>query len=192
MSAVGRDALDALYASTDDPWNFRTSDYERAKYDATIAALPRTTFRSILEIGCGNGELARRLAPRAERYTGVDAVEVALDAARRAVPEGRFHRVYLPCDLPTGAHDLLVLSEILYFLDEPGLGSLAVQIDRRWPAAELLCVTWLGPSGNALEGGEALRLFGDATARATRCVRMDPAYRIDLFAPLSEKEGRCE
>ncbi len=192
MSAVKRAALDALYAGTDDPWNFRTSDYERQKYDATIATLPASRLRHVLEVGCGNGELARRLAARCDDYTGVDAVDVALEAARRAVPHGNFVQSYLPCDLPEGDYDLLVLSEILYFLDAPGLSSLAVQIDSRWPAATVLCVTWLGPSGNPLEGDEALHLFGAATSRRTRCVRMEATYRIDLFASLTQKEPSCK
>ena len=191
MNAVKRTTLDALYADTDDPWNFRTSEYERRKYDATIAALPRAHFRHILEIGCGNGELARHLSTRCDAYTGLDAVEVALDAARRAVPQGRFVQAYLPCDLPEGAYDLIVLSEILYFLDAPGLGSLAAQIDSRWPAAPVLCVTWLGPSGNPLEGPEALHLFGAATARGTSCAREDVSYRIDRFEPLADGVRPC-
>ena len=191
MNAVERTTLDALYADTDDPWNFRTSDYEQAKYDATVAALPGPHFRHILEIGCGNGELARHLSARCDAYTGLDAVEVALEAARRAVPEGRFIQAYLPCDLPDGAYDLLVLSEILYFLDGPGLGSLATQINARWPDAAILCVTWLGPSGNPLQGAEALHLFGAATERGTSCAREDPNYRIDRFEPLVDGVRPC-
>jgi len=183
VTAVPVEALQALYARTDDPWHFRTSAYERAKYDATLAALPAPRFRHILEVGCGNGALAARLAPRAAAYTGLDGVEVALSAARRAVPSGRFMRGFLPCELPPGAYDLIVLSEILYFLDRPGLEALARQVDRRWPGANLLCVTWRGPSGNPLEGEEALRLFRAATPRAATCLMARPEFRIDRFDP---------
>lgn len=183
MSAVGREHLRALYAGGDDPWGFRTSDYERSKFEATRAALLREGYESALEVGCGNGELARRLAPLCARYAGLDAVEAALAAARRAVPEGTFVQGYLPCELPGGSHDLIVLSEILYFLDEPGLAALAGQIARRWPGAEVLAVTWLGPSGNALEGEAALAAFARAAAPALALVpvaRTD-RYRIDRF-----------
>ncbi len=180
MSGVGLDRLQQIYAETDDPWRFRTSAYEQAKFVATRDALPRQHYGSALEIGCGNGELARHLAPRCARYHGVDAVERALAAARRAVPGGAFHHLVLPAPLPDGPHDLIVLSEILYFLDAPGIVALAAQIEERWPAADLVCVTWLGPSGNPLEGDEALGVFRDALPRALHSVASTDLYRIDV------------
>ena len=36
--AVQRDHLDWLYAETDDPWNFRASAYEAARFAATLSA----------------------------------------------------------------------------------------------------------------------------------------------------------
>lgn len=182
--AVPREHLEALYANGDDPWSFRTSPYERAKFEATRAALLRPRYASALEIGCGNGELARRLSPLCDRYTGLDAVETALEAARRAVPGGNFVQGFLPCELPDGSHDLVVLSEILYFLDLSGLRELGRQVVRRWPGAEVLAVTWRGPSGNSLEGEAALdafaRVVGPALA-ATPVARTE-CYRIDRFA----------
>jgi hypothetical protein len=38
--------FDRLYGQDPDPWRFATSDYERAKYAATVAALPRERFAS--------------------------------------------------------------------------------------------------------------------------------------------------
>lgn len=182
-SAVGLDHLDALYAEGDDPWGFRTSAYEQAKFAATRAALSRPAYDSALEPGCGNGELARHIAPLCRRYTGIDAVETALEAARRAVPQGRFVQGFLPCAFPPGDYDLVLLSEVLYFLDRPGLDALAREIAARCPAAEVLAVTWLGPSGNPLQGGEALEAFAAAMAPAF-CripVLCQPRFRIDRF-----------
>ena len=183
MSAVAPAALEAIYADGDDPWNFRSSPYEAAKFAATANALPRARYRSALELGCGNGELARRLAPRCARYTGLDAVGTALEAARRAVPDGRFVQGFLPCPLPPGDHDLIVLSEVLYFLDAWGIDWLAEEIDRLWPAADVVIVTWRGPSGNALEGEAALALFlaaADASRRAATA-RLEDRYRIEVL-----------
>lgn len=182
MTAISLNHLTALYATGDDPWNFRTSSYERKKFLATCEALPRKQYCSALELGCGNGELASHLAPRCAQYTGVDAVETALQAARRAVPKGYFLKSFLPASLPNGDYDLIVLSEILYFLDRPGLSTLARQIDRRWTAADIICVTWLGPSGNALQGEEAFSLYACASERRFVCKRATPEYRIDLAA----------
>ena len=184
MSGVDERHLREIYADGDDPWNFRTSEYEAAKFAATFDALPRARYRSALELGCGNGELARRIAPRCDAYVGLDAVEVALDSARRAVPGASFRQGFLPCPLPEGDHDLIVLSEILYFLDVEVIDWLAGELDRLHAEADIVCVTWRGPSGNPLEGETALALFLAATERRNvRTVRLAPEYRIDLLTP---------
>ncbi len=183
MSGVAQEHLQAIYADGDDPWGFRTSSYEQEKFRATADALLRPTYESALELGCGNGELARHIAPRCTLYTGVDAVAKALAAARRAVPKGRFVQAFLPGDLPDGPHDLIILSEVLYFLDPPALVSLGRDIASRWPRAEVLAVTWLGPTGNPLEGEAALAVFVDATAPALTVAKIARTnhYRIDRF-----------
>ena len=42
--SLAADFFDTLYQADPDPWRFETSDYEAAKYAATIAALPQTTL----------------------------------------------------------------------------------------------------------------------------------------------------
>lgn len=184
MNAVSAAHLEGLYADTDDPWNFRDSAYEQKKFAATLAALGRDAYVSALELGCGNGELSRHLAPLCASYTGVDAVEAAVAAARQAVPQGRFVQAFLPCVLPEGDYDLIVVSEILYFLDRTGLVALANQIAQRWPRAEILSVNWLGPSGNPLEGEEALGVFRQAMGPSTAMISVARTehYRIDRLA----------
>lgn len=180
------DDLNALYAATDDPWDFRTSPYEAGKFTATVAALPRPRYAHALELGCGNGELARRIALRCDVYTGIDAVEIPLAAARRAVPHGRFVRGFLPCPLPDGPYDLILLSEILYFLDRDSIATLASQLDADHPGADIVAVTWCGPSGNAIEGEAAVDCYANGSAR-TRFPfkRTHSDFRIDRFAPLT-------
>lgn len=180
MNAVDRPRLNALYATTDDPWAFRTSAYEQAKFRATREALPRQRYASALEIGCGNGELARHIAPLCAAYRGLDAVEAALVAARRAVPKGDFRQIFLPARLPEGDHDLIVLSEVLYFLSPDGLRDLSRQVHERWPAADVICVTWLGDSGNPLQGEDALALFVSVSGRDYVRAGGTADYRIDL------------
>lgn len=185
MTGVPDSHLAALYRDTDDPWNFRTSVYESERFHAVLASLPDARLRSILEIGCGNGELARQLVPRCASYTGLDAAEPALSAARKAVPSARFVKGFLPCPLPDGDHDLILLSEILYFLDPGGITDLALEIDARWPTACLVCVNYRGPSGNLVECEAALALFLASldTRRTLRTVHLDPTFRIDLAGP---------
>jgi SAM-dependent methyltransferase len=180
MTGVGMGHLSALYADTSDPWGCEHSPYEQAKYRATRGALSRLYYRSVFELGCGNGQLARHLIGACDFYTGMDAVEKPLEAARTAVPEGRFVKGYYPCALPDGDFDLIVLSEILYFLDCDSIRELAGDIAARWPEAEVICVTWRGPSGNPLQGEEALCTFVAALeTHAFACITQTLDYRID-------------
>lgn len=48
--------------------------------------------KEILDIGCGNGTLARSLTDQGAHVTGVDPNGEALEAARRAVPSSKFHQ----------------------------------------------------------------------------------------------------
>jgi len=52
---------------------------DQAVVDAVMARTPRTA----LDLGCGEGWLARALAERGVRVTGVDAVPALVEAARR-------------------------------------------------------------------------------------------------------------
>ncbi|QPM89646.1 SAM-dependent methyltransferase [Pseudooceanicola algae] len=181
---VGRDHLHGLYADTTDPWNFRQSEYEQAKFAATRRALSRRHYAHAFELGCGNGQLARHLVDFCDNYTGLDAVATAIEAARESVPKAAFLRDYYPCPLPEGSFDLLILSEILYFLDHDSLRKLASDIQSAWPQAEILCVNWLGDTDHDLQGQEALTVL--TTALRTHdfsCVDQTDGYRIDRGLP---------
>lgn len=184
MTGVGINHLDALYADTSDPWDFEHSGYEQAKFLATRNALSKPQYDSVFEFGCGNGQLARHLIACADRYTGIDAVDKALEAAREAVPAGHFVQGYYPCPLPSNDFDLIILSEILYFLDTTSISRLADDITTRWPTAEVICVTWLGPSGNPMQGQEALSAFVEALdTHNFASIAQSPDYRIDRGLP---------
>jgi len=113
-----------------DPWDYETSAYERTKYDRKLAVLPRRPdpsappYARALEIGCAEGLFTRRMAREgvAQELVGVDFVPAALERARAqaADPRVRFARMDVTAELPDGTFDLVVLSEVLYYL-----GSLA-------------------------------------------------------------------
>ncbi|RYH01348.1 methyltransferase domain-containing protein [Salipiger sp. IMCC34102] len=187
MRAADLAHLRGLYAGTDDPWDFRASPYEAKRFAAVAEALPRESYAAALELGCGNGELARRIAPRCGSYTGLDAVPAALEAARKAVPAGCFVEGFLPCALPAppqdSGYDLILLSEILYFMGPAGIAEISQMLDRDHPAADVISVTWRGATGHALSGDEALIAFADASRRSSWTSRLTQGYRIAVFSP---------
>jgi hypothetical protein len=60
-----------MYATESDPWQFATSAYERDKYAATLAALPRSRYASALEVGCSIGVFTHQLCPRCDTLLGL-------------------------------------------------------------------------------------------------------------------------
>src|ERR1700761_708677 len=108
-----------LYRAKGDPWDFVSSAYEQAKYRHTLDVLGERRFTSGLEVGCSIGVLSRMLAGGCERFLGVDIVEEPLPVGRARCadqPWVRFQRMTVPRDWPAGRFDLIVFSEVLYFL----------------------------------------------------------------------------
>ena len=172
-----RDAtyFDSIYAASDDPWHFRSSPYEREKYAATLAALPPRRFRVGLEIGCSIGELTRLLAQSCTSICGLDiaAAPLAIARARCAdLPHVAFIRANIPADWPIGHYDLIVLSEVLYFLSHDDRAAVARLVCRSLsPNGVVLLVNWLGNADNTCSGDEAAEGFAAAVA---------PDLRLDL------------
>lgn len=192
MNSLPPAYFDALYERDADPWQFETSAYEKAKYAATIAALPRAHYALGLEVGCSIGVLTAALAPRCGQLLAIDVVDTALAAARHrlaAVPHVQFAKRAFPADIqqnvPKGGFDLIVLSEVLYYLGAAELFR-AARMTRAMAAVsgEVLMVHWLGPTPDyPLTGDGAAEAFIEAMQPFARVVFQARAadYRIDLL-----------
>jgi cyclopropane fatty-acyl-phospholipid synthase-like methyltransferase len=174
-----------LYAADPDPWRFATSDYEREKYAATLAALGTRPIGAALEIGCSIGVLTRQLAPRCARLVAVDVAEAALDEARRRCADQThvaFARMQVPGAWPLGTYDVIVLSEVLYYLDHADIGFAARRVKASLAAGgTVLLVHWTGPTNYPCTGDEAAELFmRESEAWLARgLARREAAYRLD-------------
>jgi SAM-dependent methyltransferase len=122
--SVSQEWFADLYASKPDPWDLATKWYDRRKFAVTVASLPQPRYRCGFEPGCANGELTRLLAARCDALLAVDFVPAAVaaaEAATRDLPHVTVRRAVLPADLPGGPFDLIVVSELLYYLSAPDL-----------------------------------------------------------------------
>ena len=176
-----------LYAANADPWQFRTSAYEQAKYRKTIEALADRHFSAAFEVGCSIGVMTRLLAPRCDAILAVDLVEQPLAEAREACadqPWVRFQRMRVPQDWPDGTFDLIILSEVLYFLSSPDIIALADRVSGSLlPNGVVLLVNWQGQSGDPCTGEEAACVFIDHARGwlALRTHLRESGYRLDLL-----------
>lgn len=175
------DHLARLYAASDDPWDHRTSPYEAAKYQATLEAIGVGPFDNALEIGCGNGSLSRRLAPRCRRLTAMDVTPAAVAAARRHLadlPHVAVIRAMAPQGLPDGPFDLVLLSEVLYFLTPDDIALLGGWLLTH-ATGRVVAVNWTGPTDEELDGLRAVALLAKAIGQPATTDQGD--YRIDVF-----------
>jgi LmbE family N-acetylglucosaminyl deacetylase len=126
------DTLDRLHQEEPDPWGVDTRWYEQRKRALLLAVLPRERFRHALEIGCSTGALTAVLAERADRVLGVDRSVAALAAARRRLaelPQATVADLDVPHAWPDeGPFDLVVVSEVGYFLSPQALDALVERI----------------------------------------------------------------
>ncbi|MEO9325417.1 PIG-L family deacetylase [Nocardioides sp. C4-1] len=142
-------ALDDLHREHDEPWGAEQRWYERRKRALLLAALPRARYRRAWEVGCSTGALTADLAARCDAVVGTDTSPAALDRARARTSDLPAVQLLLrdaarPWDdeLPPSGFDLVVVSEVGYFLSPRGLGGLATAIVDGAPHADVVLCHW--------------------------------------------------
>jgi SAM-dependent methyltransferase len=175
--------FERLYRDNADPWNFAASDYEDAKYAESLEVLPALFYESALEVGCSIGVFTRRLAGRCGHLLAIDVSETALDAARArcAGLPVTFEQRQIPGFWPDGSFDLIVLSEVLYYLadaDARHVTQLAARSLR--PGGAILLVHFLGETDYPLTGDQAAEIFLSQCGLPRVAGSRRPRYRIDV------------
>jgi SAM-dependent methyltransferase len=179
--------LAGYYESDPDPWRLATSEYERAKYEATLASLPQPRYAAALEVGCSIGILTRHLAGRCDTVLGLDVVPSAIETARANgadLPGARFAVCRVPAEWPDGTFDLLVFSEVLYFLDRTDLAGLVRRVEAALrPGGDIVLVHWLGETNFPQSADEAADGFISGVAGFARPIRQErrAEYRLDVL-----------
>lgn len=180
--------FDRVYAANDDPWNFQTSEYEAAKYEATLAALPRENYQNAFEIGCSIGVLTERLTAKCERLLAIDVSEKAIEQAKircRNLPNVRLQTMHFPEEVPDEKFDLILISEVGYYLSPPD-----------WEKAMMKVFTQLTENGQVAlahwtpfvhdypqtgdEVHESFTKFAGNKLRKLREIKADK-YRLDVW-----------
>lgn len=184
MRPIDPGGFERLFRTTIDPWNYRGSPFEAFKRHVLLRACGLRPYGRGLELACANGVTTRRLARRCLRLLAVDASPTAVAAASertRDLPSVTVALATLPATMPRGPFDLIVVSEIAYYLSPNDLRLLI----RRIEAA-------VAPGGRVVVLHH-LRRFDDAAqlpslAQATLRRSFDRAMR-PVFA---ERHGRFE
>ncbi len=161
--------FDGRYARHDDPWHYDTCGYEIDKRADTLSFL-YASYQRACEIGCSDGVLTEQLAPRCRELIAVASAEAAATRARARLAQWSqvdIRLMQVPHQDLDGEFNLLVLSEVLYFLSAPELVDMAALATRRVvPGGDLIIVSNDSETTTQLTGRQATDLFiagcGDA------------------------------
>ncbi|WJI39067.1 trifunctional glycosyltransferase/class I SAM-dependent methyltransferase/polysaccharide deacetylase [Mesorhizobium opportunistum] len=191
---------------TADPWNYG-SPYEQEKYERQLEILPAGPIGRALELACAEGHFTRQLAPRVGHLTATDISAVAIARARARCRDQlnvEFRVLDLSADTLPGEMDLIVCSEVLYYLDDlDALRRFATKlVDALAPGGSFI-------SAHAFVLGDNMERTGfdwdnkfgaqviSQTLAATEGLVLERSiqtelYRIDRFRRLSPEELAAE
>jgi len=184
------DYFDKVYQANTDPWQFASSPYEREKYAATLAALPRSHYQRAFEIGCSIGVLTAQLAQRCGYLLSIDVSEAALAQARQRcanLPQVEIKKMQVPVEFPTGQFDLILVSEVGYYWSPADMARAADQMLAALPpGGQLLLVHWTPVVPDYPQTGDEVHAFFLQKAEPGGPLRHLTAeryekYRLDLL-----------
>ena len=189
--------FDALFEASDDPWHFRERWYEARKRALTVACLPHARYASAYEPGCANGELSAALAPRCDRLLVTDgaAAAVALAARRLAAhAHAEVVQAWTPADWPDQRFDLIVVSELAYYLDGVALDRLIEKLGRSLqPKGVLVACHWRRTiEGCALSGDALHARLADGLALPLLSSLVEADFRLDVWSADARSVGERE
>lgn len=188
-SSLSNKYFDDVYTNNEDPWEFETSPYEKEKYATTINALPKH-YNNAFEIGCSIGVLTQMLLIKVDKILAVDPAELALAKARLKLnnnPKVIFKQMMVPQQFPLETFDLIVLSEVGYYLNLDDLHILAKKItDHLEIGGQLIMVHWTPfVHDYPLTGNQVhdyfLSLSGDEKPLKHIAGQRKEKYRLDLL-----------
>ena len=134
------------YRSDPDPWRYRTSPYERSKHDATLLACGPGPFAAALELGGSIGIFSARLAPLCRALTTIDFAPTAVRIARDELapfPHAQAIVGEIPAAIPNREFDLVLASEVLYYLSSRALTRTLETLEQRLvTGGRLVAVHW--------------------------------------------------
>lgn len=186
MTRLDAQAFEQLHAEHADPWHYHTRWYERRKRDLTLAMLTRQRYRRAFEPGCSIGVLSAELAVRCDALWIQDVSDSAVTRARKAL-ENQTH-VSITCGAipeqwPEGHFDLIVISEMGYYLRPEALETLCERIDTSLSDdGELLACHWRHPiDGSDLDARSVHHQLGTRLGYAHHGRYEDCDTLIDLW-----------
>jgi len=128
----------------EDPWDYSNA-YEQQKYKHTLEMIPEGSRSRVLELGCAEGLFTEMLAEKVDDILAVDISERALERATNRcarLDNVRFKQHDIAQGIHAGEFDLIICSEILYYLrDRYAVEAFASQVKEALPPGGYVLMT---------------------------------------------------
>ncbi len=188
--------FDRMYDDGEDPWAFAGSFYEERRRALVLAQLGCRRYGRALEIGCADGRLTQALLERCDQVVALDTSHRAVAAARARAPRAVVEQGMAPGDLPPGPFDLVLLSEVGYFLTPLELVATLRRCEESLaPGGELVLCHWQHPTEHVPLDGVLVHEQAATMLRARRrATYLDDDLRIDVWGDAdspARREGRA-
>lgn len=187
-----------LYEQNDDPWSYADRWYEHRKRAICLSLLLYDQYEKVLELGCSNGIFSQELAERCQNLLCIDANERAVYLAQQRLSSATHVKVLqkqLPDNFPEDHYDLIVISEIGYYLTRNELLKLIDLCQKNLTdnGMILLC-HWRYPiEGFELNGEKVHSLFKQEMKLGHYLSLSDKDFLIDVWTKhnnsLADQEG---
>lgn len=193
----------ARYAApSGDVWGYAGSPEHLRRADWILDALPRERFARVLEVGCAQGFLTERLAPRADGLVACDFSPDAVAQARRRLadaPHVECRVVDIREGFPGADFDLCLFSDVLYYLSRRETDEVLAQAAHAIAPGGFVVIAseWRANASGLTDPAYALARL-DAQAGWTRVGRTVRPFGSGEFvlgvyrraAPLETKDAR--
>lgn len=194
--------FESMFAESPDPWKFEDSWYEKRKRDLVVSSLPLPRYSAIFEPGCAGGFLSESLAPRCERLLAWDGSQRAVSLATERLmshPSAHVEQGWIPADWPKEKFDLIVLSELLYYLPSKDIEQVALHCRSSAFASKagitVAACHWLIPfEGAPLGGLKVHEILQEHLCLSRVCQWRDKDFCLDIWTSdvlsVAQKEHR--
>ncbi|WP_404862903.1 class I SAM-dependent DNA methyltransferase [Georhizobium sp. MAB10] len=132
--SINLDGFENLFQCDPDPWDYETSAFEAHKRSVLLRHAGLSPRGRVLELACANGVTTQALMNVGLRVTALDGSLTAISQAQARlgkISRLRLLHANLPEGMPKERFDLIVVSEIVYYLGSIAARQLAKSVANR-------------------------------------------------------------